>query len=77
MARAHCDTEIKAYYVMEACRLMKSSNINVIKGDVDLTYIQEGLNDLMKKELAAQGGQAQVTYLFLINIDGAVREPIH
>jgi len=34
-ARAHCDLEIKANYVREAVRLMKSSNINIVKGDVE------------------------------------------
>lgn len=36
MARAHCDTEIKVNYVREACRLMRSSNINLVRGDVEI-----------------------------------------
>jgi DNA replication licensing factor MCM6 len=35
MARAHCDDVIKPAYVREVCRLMKNSNINIVKGDVE------------------------------------------
>ena len=36
MARAHCDNEIRPSYVREVCRLMRSSNINIIKGDIEI-----------------------------------------
>ena len=36
MARAHCDTEIKTVYVREVCRLMRASNINIVRGDVEI-----------------------------------------
>lgn len=36
MARAHCDPIIKPFYVREVCRLMKTSNISIVKGDIDL-----------------------------------------
>lgn len=36
LARLHADTEIKAYYVREACRLLKSSIIRVETENVDL-----------------------------------------
>ena len=35
MARAHCDDIIRVNYVREVCRLMKSSNINIVKADVE------------------------------------------
>jgi DNA replication licensing factor MCM6 len=36
MARAHCDTEIKPSYVKEVCRLMRNSNIKLMKSDIEL-----------------------------------------
>jgi len=44
MARAHCDYEIKPNYVREVCRLMRASNINIIRGDLELGDIQEDIN---------------------------------
>lgn len=37
MARAHCDFEIKPNYVREVCRLMRNSNINVVRGDLEFS----------------------------------------
>jgi len=39
MARAHADTEIKPIYVKEVCRLLRNSNINISKHDVELEAI--------------------------------------
>lgn len=39
MARAHCDYEIKPNYVREVCRIMRNSNINIVKNDVELSDI--------------------------------------
>jgi DNA replication licensing factor MCM6 len=36
MARMHCDEVIKPSYVREVCRLLKQSNINIIKGDIEM-----------------------------------------
>ena len=44
MARAHCDQVITPNYVKEVCRLMRNSNISIIKGDVELSDIQEEIN---------------------------------
>lgn len=44
MARAHCDTIIRPNYVREVCRLMRTSNINIVKGDIEFTEIQEEIN---------------------------------
>jgi len=52
MARAHLDPEIKANYVREACRLMQSSNINIVKGDVEFDHaIQDGINEDLKNDI--------------------------
>jgi hypothetical protein len=53
MARAHCDFEIRPNYVREVCRLMRTSNINIIKGDIEFAEIQEEIN----KERALQREQ--------------------
>lgn len=44
MARMHCDEEIKPSYVREVCRLLKQSNINIIKGDIEMEQNQEAIN---------------------------------
>ena len=41
IARAHCDYEIKPNYVREVCRLMRNSNINIVKGDIEFADIQD------------------------------------
>jgi hypothetical protein len=53
MARAHCDFEIKPNYVREVCRLMRNSNINIIKGDIEFTDIQEDINKERQQERMA------------------------
>lgn len=52
MARAHCDDEIKANYVKEVCRLMRNSNISIIKGDIEFEedIIRENINDERRLE---------------------------
>lgn len=55
MARAHCDFEIKANYVKEVCRLMRNSNINIIRGDIEFNdeVIQENINEERRLEREA------------------------
>ncbi len=36
MARLHCDDKIRPQYVKEVCRLLKASNINIVKSDIEL-----------------------------------------
>jgi DNA replication licensing factor MCM6 len=36
MARLHCDDKIRPTYVKEVCRLLKASNINIVKEDIEL-----------------------------------------
>ena len=56
MARAHCDSEIKPNYVREVCRLMRSSNINIVKGDVEFQDIQEDINRDRQNERSLTNG---------------------
>ena len=44
MARAHCDEVIRPNYVREVCRLMRTSNINIVKGDIEFDSIQDEIN---------------------------------
>jgi hypothetical protein len=44
MARLHVDDKIRPSYVTEVCRLLKSSNINIVKDDIELELNQEALN---------------------------------
>lgn len=44
MARAHCDFEVRPNYVREVCRLMRNSNINIVKGEVEFAEIQDDIN---------------------------------
>lgn len=55
MARAHCETEIKPYFVREVCRLMRTSNISIVKGDVEFIENQEEINRERQMEREARG----------------------
>lgn len=44
MARLHADSVIRPSYVKEVCRLLKASNINVIKNDLEFQDNQEEMN---------------------------------
>jgi len=35
MARLHADSVIRPAYVKEVCRLLKASNINIVKSDIE------------------------------------------
>jgi hypothetical protein len=35
MARAHAETKIRPVYVKEVCRLLKDSNVNIMKSDLE------------------------------------------
>ena len=52
MARAHCEHEIKPYYVKEVCRLMRTSNISIVKGDIEFSEIQDEINEARRAERA-------------------------
>lgn len=44
MARLHADSVIRPSYVREACRLLKSSNINIVKSDIEFADNQDEMN---------------------------------
>ena len=44
MARAHCEDVIKPQYVKEVCRLLRNSNVNVKKDDLEFEANQEEIN---------------------------------
>lgn len=44
MARVHADTKIRPAYVREVCRLLKASNINILKNDLEFNENQEFIN---------------------------------
>lgn len=48
MARLHCDDKIRPAYVTEVCRLLKASNINIVKSDIELEENQEAINQVMQ-----------------------------
>ena len=50
MARLHADSVIRPSYVREVCRLLKASNINIVKSDVEFADNQEEMNmDMQEK----------------------------
>jgi hypothetical protein len=44
MARAHCDNWVRPVYVKEVCRLLRNSNINIQRNDVEFNILQEEIN---------------------------------
>jgi len=54
MARAHCDNFIRPTYVREVCRLLRNSNINISKADIEFEQIQDEINREMQAERARE-----------------------
>jgi len=50
LARAHCDDTIRPAYVREVCRLLRNSNINISKNDIEFETIQDEINQELKQE---------------------------
>lgn len=44
MARLHADSVIRPSFVTEACRLLKTSNINIVKDDIEFEDNQIAMN---------------------------------
>jgi len=51
MARLHCDQVIRESYVIEVCRLLAHSNIQIIKGDMYLEDTAAAMNREARQEL--------------------------
>lgn len=47
MARLHCETHIKPVYVREVCRLLATSNVQIVKGDV---YVEDTTAALAREQ---------------------------
>lgn len=45
MARLHADNKIRPSYVREVCRLLKASNINIVKNDIEFEENQDAINE--------------------------------
>ena len=50
LARAHCDDTIRPTYVREVCRLLRNSNINISKNDIEFETIQDEINQELRME---------------------------
>ena len=60
MARAHCDYMIRPTYVKEVCRLLRNSNINISKADIEFEAIQEEINLDLQRERQMEDNQQQI-----------------
>ena len=57
MARAHCDNWVRPTYVKEVCRLLRNSNINIQKNDIEFENIQEEINRQLHEERQIESAQ--------------------
>ena len=55
MARLHADAIVRPSYVREVCRLLKASNINIVKSDIEFADNQEDMNRAMAEKRAYEG----------------------
>jgi DNA replicative helicase MCM subunit Mcm2 (Cdc46/Mcm family) len=86
MARVHADTKIRVSYVREVCRLLKASNINIMKSDLEFEENQDAINEeriIAKQDINADENDLFVSRLSnLTNRAGngskkeALREPV-
>lgn len=58
IARAHCDVEIKPAYVKEVCRLLRVSNVNLTKKDLEFEDRQNEMNLAMAEQKAREDEEA-------------------
>lgn len=63
MARLHADSVIRPSYVREVCRLLKTSNINIVKNDIEFNEIQEIINQELqiRKEERGDVGMSNIS----------------
>ena len=57
MARLHADSVIRLSYVREVCRLLRASNINIVKSDVEFEENQIDLNREVKEKKQKEDNQ--------------------
>ena len=58
LARANCDEEIKPQYVKEVARILRNSNVNVRKEDIEFTEIQDEINRVRQEDMRREREQA-------------------
>lgn len=58
LARVNCDEEIKPQYVKEVARILRNSNVNVRKDDIEFTEIQDEINRVRAEDRAREQQQA-------------------
>ena len=58
LARANCDEEIKPQYVKEVARILRNSNVNVRKEDIEFTEIQDEINRVRQDDMWRERQQA-------------------
>lgn len=59
MARVHLDTIVRPVYVKEVCRLLRNSNININKSDIEFEEMQKDIN-LEQENLRQNDDQAMI-----------------
>ena len=58
LARVNCDEEIKPQYVKEVARILRNSNVNVRKDDIELTEIQDEINRVRAEDMRREQHEA-------------------
>merc|ERR1711959_189242 len=59
LARVNCDEEIKPQYVKEVARILRNSNVNVRKDDIEFTEgLQEEINKVRADDMRREREQA-------------------
>ena len=59
MARLHADSVIRPSYVKEACRLLRTSNINIVKNDIEFEENQIEINEEVKEGRLQEASKPQ------------------
>lgn len=59
MARVHLDNIVRPVYVREVCRLLRNSNININKSDIEFEEMQKDIN-LEQENLRQNDDQAMI-----------------
>lgn len=58
IARAHADDTVRPSYVREVCRLLRASNINLVKNDLEFEDNQEKINEERRTIINAEKEEA-------------------
>ena len=69
MARLHADSVIRTSYVREVCRLLRASNINIVKSDIEFADIQEDMNREVQDKRVEEAKEKQENDLFRLEAE--------